>query len=67
MHKLLVIIILLSPLGFATAKEIAGDKDCSDFATQEEAQAFFEANGGPQQDPHRLDKDGDGVACEAGS
>ncbi len=41
------------------------DRDCADFATQAEAQAFFIAAGGPEQDPHRLDGDNDGVACEA--
>jgi hypothetical protein len=40
------------------------DRDCSDFRTQAEAQRFFEAEGGPDRDPHRLDSDGDGVACE---
>jgi micrococcal nuclease len=40
------------------------DRDCSDFATQAEAQAFFIAAGGPEKDPHRLDGDNDGVACE---
>jgi len=40
------------------------DRDCGDFSTQEEAQRFFEAAGGPEKDPHRLDSDGDGVACE---
>lgn len=40
------------------------DRDCADFATQEEAQAFFEAAGGPAEDPHRLDRDRDGLACE---
>lgn len=39
------------------------DRDCSDFSTQAEAQAFFEAAG--PGDPHRLDHDGDGVACES--
>jgi len=38
------------------------DRDCSDFATQAEAQAFFIAAG--PGDPHRLDRDGDGIACE---
>ena len=42
----------------------SGDRDCSDFSTQKEAQAFFEANGGPARDPHKLDRDHDGVACE---
>lgn len=40
-----------------------GDKDCTDFATHAEAQAFFESAG--QGDPHRLDRDGDGIACES--
>ena len=40
------------------------DRDCSDFRTQAEAQAFYEAAGGPARDPHRLDVDGDGCACE---
>lgn len=41
------------------------DKDCSDFRTQHEAQAFFEANGGPTNDPHNLDRDSDGRVCES--
>lgn len=41
------------------------DRDCSDFAIWEEAQAFFLAAGGPERDPHRLDSDGDGIACES--
>ncbi len=41
------------------------DRDCSDFATQREAQRFFEAAGGPEVDPHRLDGDGNGLACES--
>lgn len=39
-----------------------GDKDCSDFSTHAEAQAFFEEAG--SGDPHRLDRDGDSIACE---
>lgn len=41
------------------------DKDCSDFRTQQEAQAFFISQGGPASDPHKLDQDRDGVACES--
>jgi endonuclease YncB( thermonuclease family) len=41
------------------------DKDCGDFSTQAAAQNFFLDNGGPQSDPHGLDADGDGVACES--
>lgn len=41
------------------------DRDCGDFATHAEAQAFFVAAGGPARDPHRLDGDHDGRACES--
>ncbi|MBE7553156.1 MAG: thermonuclease family protein [Anaerolineales bacterium] len=40
------------------------DRDCGDFSTHAEAQAFYEAAGGPVSDPHRLDRDSDGIACE---
>lgn len=40
------------------------DCDCKDFKTQQEAQAFFIAAGGPDKDPHRLDGDNDEIACE---
>jgi endonuclease YncB( thermonuclease family) len=39
-----------------------GDRDCADFDTQREAQAFFESHG--PGDPHNLDGDNDSVACE---
>lgn len=39
------------------------DKDCKDFKTHAEAQAFFESAG--PGDPHRLDADGDDLACES--
>ncbi len=39
------------------------DKDCGDFSSQAEAQAFYEAAG--PGDPHGLDSEGDGVACES--
>ncbi len=41
------------------------DRDCGDFSTHAEAQAFFEAAGGPDRDPHKLDGDRDGIACES--
>ena len=41
------------------------DRDCGDFGRWERAQAFYEAAGGPVDDRHRLDADGDGVACES--
>lgn len=48
-----------------TAGPIDGDdRDCSDFPDQAHAQRFYESAGGPSRDPHRLDRDGDGLACE---
>lgn len=38
------------------------DKDCADFLTHAKAQSFFESEG--PGDPHGLDRDDDGVACE---
>lgn len=40
------------------------DHNCGDFDTQEDAQLFYEANGGPEEDPHDLDRDNDGMACD---
>ena len=42
----------------------AQDRDCGDFSSQAAAQAFYVATGGPAADPHGLDGDNDGVACE---
>ncbi len=42
----------------------ANDRDCADFPSQRAAQLFFLRHGGPRYDPHRLDGDDDGVACE---
>jgi hypothetical protein len=36
---------------------------CADFESWAEAQAVFFAAGGPDKDPHNLDPDGDGTAC----
>ncbi|WP_259096362.1 thermonuclease family protein [Salinibacter ruber] len=41
----------------------AEDRDCSDFDTQPEAQRFFKRH--QPGDPHNLDGDGDGEACES--
>jgi len=40
------------------------DYNCSDFATQPEAQNFFKRSGGSSKDTNHLDGDHDGVACE---
>jgi competence protein ComEC len=41
------------------------DRDCGHFDTHKDAQAFFIAAGGTDSDPHRLDGDNDGIACES--
>ena len=41
---------------------MAQDRDCTDFATQAEAQAVYEQD---TSDPNGLDADNDGVACES--
>jgi endonuclease YncB( thermonuclease family) len=38
--------------------------NCTDFSTQAEAQNAFDVCGGVGNDIHKLDADGDGVACE---
>lgn len=51
-------------LAFAAAPAAAADKDCSDFSSWRQAQRFYKKQGGPRYDPHRLDADRDGIACE---
>lgn len=41
------------------------DRDCENFSSKREAQNFFEDQGGPNNDYHNLDRDGDGIACES--
>jgi hypothetical protein len=43
------------------ATPTTSDLDCADFATQEEAQAVYNAD---TSDPNGLDADDDGIACE---
>ena len=51
--------LVLASAGPASAK----DKDCGDFKSQRAAQKFFKKHN-PKQDPHGLDSDHDGKACE---
>ena len=48
-----------------TGAKATDEYNCDDFETQPEAQAFFEKAGGPSEDPHNLDGDDDGEACES--
>ncbi len=43
----------------APAAPARGDVDCSDFSSWEEAQSYLLPG-----DPHKLDRDGDGSACD---
>jgi hypothetical protein len=50
------------PPASPSSQYLPGDAyDCSDFATQAEAQAYFDAVPG---DPSHLDENGNGIACE---
>lgn len=41
------------------------DKDCGDFANHDEVMEFWYTNGySAENDPHDLDRDNDGLACE---
>ena len=40
------------------------DRDCDDFSSAQAAQDFYLAAGGPVNDPHDLDRDNDGNACD---
>jgi ABC-type multidrug transport system fused ATPase/permease subunit len=61
--------ILFDKLGNVTTDKTVGKKsndyNCSDFATQPEAQAFFLKVGGVGNDVNRLDANKDGVACQS--
>ena len=45
--------------------EVSDDRNCGDFSSWQEAQDFFLSEGGPDNDPHGLDNNGDGIACES--
>jgi hypothetical protein len=59
----LLAVALIGP-GAEAAPASAADKDCADFKTQKKAQKFFKKHK-PKKDPHGLDADNDGVACES--
>ena len=68
MHQLVrALALAILTLGLGTSVQSSAsavsDRDCGDFPSQAAAQNFFLNAGGG--DPHRLDDDGDGVACES--
>lgn len=52
--------------GERVAAQSKGDKNCDDFKSQKKAQKFFKKHN-PRSDPHGLDADNDGLACEDNS
>lgn len=50
----------------ATPATAFRDRDCSDFKNQRQAQRFFKKHGGTKKrDPHGLDANHNGIACES--
>lgn len=52
---------------YARSEPSLNDRNCADFPSSASAQRFFLSAGGPSFDPHGLDRDGDGNACEWGT
>ena len=59
-----MVLTTVGALAITAAPASAGDKDCADFSSWRQAQNFYKKHGGPKYDPHRLDADRDGIACE---
>ncbi len=59
------VVATVAALAISAVPATAADKDCSDFSTWRQAQNFYKRHGGPRYDPHRLDADHDGIACES--
>jgi len=57
--------LVAAAVAVAAATATGADKDCADFGTWRQAQNFYKGHGGPKRDPHRLDADHDGIACES--
>lgn len=57
--SILSIVTFIALAVFAQSAAGGADKDCTDFDTQQEAQQWLLPG-----DPHNLDDDGDGIACE---
>ena len=64
LHLVTALVLAATLLALPATAHAVADKDCGDFDTQAAAQEFFE-NNNPDEDPHYLDADGDGIACES--
>jgi hypothetical protein len=54
---------LIAAAALAQPVAASGDRDCASFKSQKQAQHFYKKHN-PSRDPHRLDADHDGIACE---
>ncbi|MGB3327683.1 MAG: excalibur calcium-binding domain-containing protein [Thermomicrobiales bacterium] len=62
---ILLALALLAPGGVDAQDAQSEERNCSAFATQQEAQAYFDAHGGSKtNNVDFLDADHDGIACE---
>ncbi|RWZ52225.1 LPXTG cell wall anchor domain-containing protein [Halobacillus fulvus] len=60
--SLFAVFMVFGSFGVVSADE---DMDCGDFASEAEAQQYWDDNGySAENDPERLDGDGDGIPCE---
>jgi endonuclease YncB( thermonuclease family) len=59
-----VLAVVAALLTLSAPAQAIEDRDCADFATQAEAQQFY-LNHDPSDDPHGLDADDDGRACDS--
>jgi hypothetical protein len=64
LRRFLVLLTIIAAFAVSAAPVSAADKDCADFSSWRQAQNFYKKHGGPRYDPHRLDADHDGIACE---
>jgi hypothetical protein len=63
--RLIAAAVAATALTIPAPTATAADRDCSDFSSWRAAQKFYKRHGGPRYDPHRLDADRDGIACES--
>lgn len=57
--------LLVMSASLNVAADEHDDKNCDDFSSHEEVMEFWYANGySAENDPHDLDRDNDGLACE---
>jgi Excalibur calcium-binding domain len=57
------VLALIAAAALAQPAAAFRDRDCADFKTHKQAQRFYEKHN-PSRDPHGLDGDDDGIACE---